>query len=226
MVSKRTKNQKSLRRPKIQYSPRAVTLIVCEDGKSSPQYFKQFRKAEGLTSTEIEVIGQECGNAPISVIDCAKNKKDTQKKIARRNPDVKCYDKIYCVLDVEAPGQHESLNRAINKAKANKIIVILSNPCFEYWFLLHFEKASKPFQKSSDAESSLKIYIPNYKKGDDSTFNLVYPHTSIAIENAEQVIREKGWGEDLRECNPSTHVYKLIQYLQYIATQQPKLNKS
>ena len=49
-------------------------LIVCEDSKSSPDYFDKFRKELRLSSVKVEVCGEECGSAPISVVDFAKEK--------------------------------------------------------------------------------------------------------------------------------------------------------
>ncbi|MBP9134766.1 MAG: RloB domain-containing protein [Saprospiraceae bacterium] len=44
------------------------------------------------------------------------------------------------------------------------VVVIVNNPCLEFWFLLHFEKTSKYFNTCSSAETQLKKYLPNYEK--------------------------------------------------------------
>jgi len=52
-----------------------------------------------------------------------------------------------------------------NKCKNNnKVIVIVNNPCLEYWFLQHFEQTSKPFGTYADLEKSLKKHLPDYEK--------------------------------------------------------------
>ena len=48
--------------------------------------------------------------------------------------------------------------------KKQNVIVIVNNPCIEYWFLLHFKKTAKFFTDCSSAESELKKYLKNYKK--------------------------------------------------------------
>lgn len=44
------------------------------------------------------------------------------------------------------------------------VVVIVNNPCLEFWFLLHFEKTSKDFNTCSSTETQLIKYMPNYEK--------------------------------------------------------------
>ena len=44
------------------------------------------------------------------------------------------------------------------------VVVIVNNPCIEFWFLLHFEKTSKYFNTCSGAETQLKKHLKNYEK--------------------------------------------------------------
>lgn len=44
------------------------------------------------------------------------------------------------------------------------VVVIVNNPCLEFWFLLHFEKTSKYFNTCSSAETQLKKHLKNYEK--------------------------------------------------------------
>lgn len=44
------------------------------------------------------------------------------------------------------------------------VVVIVNNPCLEFWFLLHFEKTSKYFNTCSSAETELKKHLKNYEK--------------------------------------------------------------
>ncbi|MBN1554215.1 MAG: RloB domain-containing protein [Phycisphaerae bacterium] len=118
--------------------------------------------------------------------------------------------------------RHETLDSAIQKAKDNDISLILSNPCFEYWFLLHFKKHAGLFQHHREVAAAIKRHFPQYKKNEihGRFFETIYEKTDIAIQNAKTVIREKHWGDDLRECNPSTHVHFLVEHLRSM-TQKP-----
>ncbi|MCK5566256.1 MAG: RloB domain-containing protein, partial [Planctomycetes bacterium] len=90
----------------------------------------------------------------------------------------------------------------------------------EYWYILHFRKTSAPFSRSRDAKSALRQQHPAYSESDTTIFNVVYPKTSDAIKHSKEVLKEQhNDAEDLRDCNPSTHVHKIVEYLQNIAQQ-------
>lgn len=53
------------------------------------------------------------------------------------------------------------------KEKAEKyenVIVIINNPCIEFWFLLHFERTSRFFTDCNSAEKQLKKHLSDYEK--------------------------------------------------------------
>jgi len=196
-------------------------LIVCEGAKTEPQYFRALRKELRLQTVEVEVEGEDCGSSPISVVNYAISLRDTRRENAPHSPRLVPYDAVWCVMDVEAPTSHQSLAAAIDKAAANGLKIALSNPMFEYWYLLHFEKTSALMQRNRDVIRGLKKHCRGYKKNDPDFFEVVYPLTSTAIANSEAVLREKHYGEDLRDCNPSTHVHRVVVHLQEIA-QRPE----
>jgi len=124
-------------------------------------------------------------------------------------------------MDVEAPKPHVSLAAAMDKAKAHGLRVALSNPTFEYWYLLHFEKTSALMQRNQDVRKRLKKHCSKYKKNDRDFFTVVYPLTAQAIENSKAVLKEKHYGDDLQTCNPSTHVHRVVEHLQGVAAKPP-----
>jgi len=216
-MSRRAKSRNSLRRRRPFIMPRECVLIVCEGAKTEPQYFKALRRELRLHTVEVAVEGEECGSSPISVVDYAISLKKERAIVARRSPTLVGYDAIWCVIDVEAPTQHSSLAAAIDKARAHKVKVALSNPMFEYWYLLHFEKTSALMQYNYQVIRKLKKHYPQYEKNDPSFFEVVYQRTSTAIKNSKEVLREKHCGDDLRDCNPSTHVHLVVEHLQKIS---------
>ncbi|GAA5220840.1 RloB family protein [Membranihabitans marinus] len=48
--------------------------------------------------------------------------------------------------------------------KLDNVIVIVNNPCIEFWFLLHFEKTSKLYSDCNSAEKQLKKHLTDYEK--------------------------------------------------------------
>jgi hypothetical protein len=82
-----------------------------------------------------------------------------------------------------------------NKAKKNeKIIIIVNNPCLEYWFLLHFEQTSKFFSTYEKLEKSVKKYLTDYEKTEkyyknsrQNIYQRLKPHLPTARANAENL---------------------------------------
>ena len=82
-----------------------------------------------------------------------------------------------------------------NKCKRYKnIIVIVNNPCLEYWFLQHFERTAKHFLSCEQVEKPLKKYLPDYKKTEkyykNSRLNIyqrLQSNLPNAITNAEKL---------------------------------------
>ena len=48
--------------------------------------------------------------------------------------------------------------------KHNNIVIIVNNPCLEFWLLLHFEPTSKYFDSCEGAEKQLKKHLKDYEK--------------------------------------------------------------
>ncbi|MBC6427011.1 MAG: RloB domain-containing protein [Ekhidna sp.] len=73
----------------------------------------------------------------------------------------------------------------------SNVIVIVNNPCLEFWFLLHFKKTSKYYCTCSEAETQLKKHLENYKKTqkfftkqNNDIYLKLKPHLKTAITNA------------------------------------------
>lgn len=83
------------------------------------------------------------------------------------------------------------------KEKAEKIenvVVIVNNPCIEFWFLLHFEKTTKLFTDCNSAEKQLKKHITDYEKTrkyftkqDDDIYIKLKNHLKDARENSKKL---------------------------------------
>ena len=184
-------------------------LIVTEGKKTEPNYFKRFRQKHKLPSVTVKIIG--IGGAPITVVEDA---------ISIKNGKRSGYDEVWCVIDVEAYGSNPSLTDALRLAQTSKIKVALSNPCFEYWYLLHFESASRPLYTGKDAERALRVHIPDYDKSNSKIFDKLYPHTKKAIKRSKRVERGHERSGAVRlDRNPSTEVYKLVESLETMSEQ-------
>ena len=98
--------------------------------------------------------------------------------------------------------------------KGASIQAITSNPCFEFWLLLHFIYTTKEFTAGEGSNcdlliSSLNGHLPGYCKS-AAVFDLLIDKMDTAIEHAKRVMR---YHETSGTEIPSTDVYVLVEYL-------------
>jgi hypothetical protein len=134
-------------------------LVVCEGQVSEPRYLIEMKRVHKNRLISVKVVGE--GGAPINAVDQAIRLKQQATEKARRSGDsYDLYDEIWCVLDVD---DHESLQRAKERARANGILLAISNPCFELWLLLHFVDQRAPIS-TREVQRACCRYLADYEK--------------------------------------------------------------
>lgn len=207
MVKSRT--SKELKRKQAYKTPNKIELIVCEGSTTELAYFNGLKRRLRLMAVRIDVISPS-ESEPIAVVERAITKKKEMTELGIS------YEKVWCVVDVEIP-PHRTLDKAWEKAgETDGLEIVMTNPCIEYWFLLHFKKHTAPFGNNDDVMSALKAVHRPYKKSRIG-FDVLEPRTATAIKHSKEVLEENGCGENLRDCNPSTHIHKIVEHLQNIA---------
>lgn len=204
----KARRHNEIKRQGAKREPYDRVLIVCEDSHSTPSYLEAICDDLKLNSANLKICGKECGSAPVSVIKHA-------KKLKKQDTG---YDKVYCVIDRD---RHAKFQEALETAKSNKIDVIISIPCFEYWLLLHFAYITCPFKGArgrdcNEVIQELKKYLSCYEKGKNFLkkhyLNTLKDKQKTAIENAKK--RERACqDEELENRNPFTQFHLLIEYL-------------
>ena len=210
-MTRRQRSRQSFRRPRPSVEPRACVLLVCEGFKTEPLYFRSLQRQLKLLPVEIEIVGQ--GAAPITVVQRAVEMRNTREHEVRRGRKDFDYDHVWRVIDVEQPHNNPSLLPALDQARDNKINVALSNPCFEYWFILHFADCSAPLVNQKGVLRELKKYIPNYSK-DQDVFEKVWTSVGDAIRRAkERKDSHVRAGTERHHRDPSTEVDEVVELL-------------
>lgn len=135
-----------MKREKIQRNPKISgnkILIVAEGKNTEPIYFTELYRFYAKIKGRIGIISQ--GNPNIlEMIETARRQlKDSGLNKGLMSP-LK-YEKAYIVIDrdhfANEPEGIRRLSEAIKSIGANENIeVVLSSPCFEFWFFLHFLK--------------------------------------------------------------------------------------
>lgn len=97
------------------------------------------------------------------------------------------------------------MNAAAVAAKQAGINLAISNPCFEYWLLLHFESCRAPLLDYIDVARRLKKHLPDYDKA-----ALQFRHFEAGVETAIANARSDTTGDE-HTRNPSTGVWALVE---------------
>jgi hypothetical protein len=166
---------------------------------TEPEYINVVRVREKINL--VRIIIDNAGGTPKTLVDRAVE----EKKRAARSQFGR-YDEVWCVFDFD---EHPFIPEAKQKAAANGISVAMSNPCFEFWLMLHFAYYSAPITRQA-ARHECERQIAGYEKhipGD-----VVFPRLDTAILNATRLAR---WQETRGASggNPSTDVYRLVERL-------------
>ena len=196
------KIERTLKRASSLRAVKQTFLIVCEGEVTEPEYFNSFR----LTSANVKAIGK--GMNTISLVKEAIAIRDIEK---RRNRN---YDQCWVVFDKDDFTDGD-FNAAIQMAQANGFHVAYSNQAFEFWFLLHFNLYQGAIHRNRYAEMLTHLLGFKYgkAKGDSvRVFNVIYPKTRMAIDNANNVLKAFDGGNPAKE-ESSTTVYQLVERL-------------
>jgi hypothetical protein len=182
-------------------------LIVTEGARTEPDYLKGLRNHLKLASVDIEIM-KAAGTDALSVVDYAIKLRDERKRETKRGCTVP-YDSVWAVFDTERADTNPKLKDALHKAGAHKINVAISNPCFEFWLLLHDEFTTAPFAKCGNVIRRIKDrYLPDYEKNNIPVESYI-PKIPTAVRHAEQCQKHhKTAGTD---GNPSTGVHLLVR---------------
>lgn len=192
--------------------PRLRILVVSEGEKTEGIYLSLFIRQLRAANVQIDIMGRECGSDPQTVIEFARAKFQEDKG----------YDVCFCVIDRDNHALNRfntalSLAKSIDgKSSSREFICIVSNPCIEYWFLLHFTYTRSPFSPSGQKSAAdcvidnLKKYLPNYEKTCRESLESLLPLTSKALDNAEKVMKDV---DKTGEPNPSTSMHDLVERL-------------
>jgi len=132
-------------------------IIVCEGEKTETQYFNGFK--ERKSGVEIEPIFEKCTD-PKNIVEHAK------KQIDKHDLNFEEGDGIWCAFDVDKIDRNkiEMIKYAVEFADKNNILIALSNPCIELWFLLHYEWINNHALTRDEAFYKLKEHIKDYDK--------------------------------------------------------------
>ena len=219
LIRKRARKEKFFRSPAFRPLRKRV-LVVCEGGKTEPNYFRFLIAKLGLTTAEVKICGKS-GSAPQSIVKHG-------KEILKLDPD---YEFIFFVFDRDSHTGYKAAIQSIkNMNSSNKsFTAITSNPCFEIWFLMHFRASTAPFSSSGNRSSCDNVIsklkqcsgFGNYKKGGKEFANLLENRRQDAKKHSRQVynnlMASRSVDQTKHDLNPVTLVHELVETLEQLA---------
>jgi len=219
----------NLSRRKNKIDNTRTILIVCEGQKTEIDYFEKLKTViiDDIIGIRVIPVTSSSGPQALKIIESAK----TENKLLTDNLGISV-DLTYCVFDEDdakniSSKAYKNIKAAIKQANDESYHIILTNPCLEYWFLLHYTNHSISIEKQGNdskgkvAVRLLKQYIPDYEKNGVRNIAEIFNTTKLqaAITNAESTLKNHANTNDsylnkqneyMIDNNPSTNMQELI----------------
>lgn len=205
-MSRRGRGKQAIRRRHPSRDENDVILIMCEAERTEIEYFRTIRETKLKSGVRISVRWTGTRGDPRRAVKRSVAEIEERAHSSTLSP----FDDAWLILDVESP-QNPNIVEAVKSAKECRTLrVVLSNPCFEYWYILHYECTASPFQTSDAARKKLKEHFPNYSKTNSAIAIDALPRTKTAMANSITLSASvTGYCSPL-SCNPSTNLHAVI----------------
>ncbi len=158
---------------------------MTEGEKTEPNYLTALRDRLQLNATEVKILHPE-ETDPITLTRKAIELRKARKKSARKGFEI-AYDEVWVVFDLEKP--HDKRQKLASKAMKMKeaagILFAVSDPCFEFWLLLHDEYTTRSFSDCESVARRLKKHWPGYSKGQPPSSSFL-DKLPVAVTNAQR----------------------------------------
>jgi len=189
-------------------------LIVCEGGKTEPNYFSALLKAH-LSSAIIDLNVYGLGMSTSSLVNSANRLKDKLEA-----DEGLIFDRVWVVFDEDGnPG----FNDAITLCRHYGFEAAWTNEAFELWYFLHFEFLDAGISRHAYIEKLNAILQKktgnaryHYKKNDKNFYSLLmkYGDEQFAMKSAA-TLRKRYTGTDYSRYKPCTTVDRLVNELEH-----------
>ncbi len=195
-------------------------LIVCEDQKTEPAYFNQFKVQIPEKTIYLKTVGT--GRDPKGVVEASLLEKEKLEIQARME-----VDKVWVVFDKDDADENatkiQKFEDAFAIAERNKLQIAFSNEVFELWFLLHLTDVDSTV--ALPRKTIYDLLQEKIRKNKNFT-NFEYQHGNVniveiiskignqnkAIQRSEKLLQSQMHKKPI-EANPSTKVHIFVKTL-------------
>ncbi|MBR0093306.1 MAG: RloB domain-containing protein [Lachnospiraceae bacterium] len=195
------------RRNKSKGKPKPLMLLVAEgENVTEQKYFNRFKTPDCPYS----IIVHKAGNTtdPVGL------KASVERRWREEEGSPEDGDRCCVITDLDCDKDKATLIQKL-QGESEVVRFVVSNPCFEIWFLLHFQYTTHEFTDGKEVIRELRKHIAGYKK-DMDVYPIIKEFMSGAIINSKKLIAhfeaDKYVWPDVR-CNPRTDVWELVACL-------------
>lgn len=111
--------------------PRRSLLVFTEGTRTEDGYLIHWRRKY---RDRVNVAIGDVHGEPLTLVNAAVEAKRQEAREERKGRG-RAHDEVWCVFDRD---DHKRFHDALDKAASNDIKIVISNPCIELWFILHF----------------------------------------------------------------------------------------
>ncbi len=188
------------------------SIVVIGEGETEWHYVESIRKAYNLRIKLAPGLPQHSDIKSMSrkAEQCVNNQ----------------YDYVICLVDMDHILQDKKEIREYHKARKNSsknVVWLETNPCTEFWFLLHFYSSFsiKRYKSYRELLPTLQKYMPKYEKTKDyfrkvNLFSYLTEHGKLnkAMEYAKMIESKRQETND--EHISYSQLYELFEILNKI----------
>ena len=185
-----------------QRQPRPEIHVLVEGEKTEDGYLLPLRRS---LRDHVLITVDNRGGAPLTLVErSVRTKRDAEREAARGRG--RAFDEVWCMFDRDA---HPNVPEALELAARNNIEVVMSNPCIELWFILHFEDQTAAIDRHSAQRRSSELLGCEKNLTVTATGTLFSRHVEARRRAQSLDTKHEGDGSAPRS-NPSSDVWRLI----------------
>ena len=123
-------------------------------------------------------------------------------------------DLAFCFIDLDCSREKEKqIRECAEKAADSDIHLIVSNPCFELWYMCHFTSSPRNYARSDDLLKDMPGFIKGYDKAKAGIYAITKDRIGTAIINAANLEKwaiSNGYRIHTAGFSPATDVYRIF----------------
>jgi hypothetical protein len=184
--------------------------IFCE-GQSETAYFEDVNRDsnnEPYHRALIKVFSSGGNTQALNLLKYARARKEYLRN------EVQPQDSFWLVFDRDE-NQTSELQEVVRESLKEGFRILYSNPCFEFWYRLHFSFTERCYNNSQSCKDEIKTYLPDYKEG-NSYYRQLSKQLPVARNHAvrlNQIHFANSVELISRDSEPISTIYEFFDFL-------------